>query len=119
MRRREHILRVIREEYPDGVTPVELCARMQRNSRHYPLSVVRYIVAALRRQRLVKWDDDTQTLRTANPEECPTFSDLERTTVPLDRWGSTDQVAGSHNECLHGNTTAERAACRRGRGVGN
>lgn len=115
LKRREHILRVITEEYPDGVTPAELRARMQRSGRAYTLSVVQYTVATLRRQRLVKWDDETRTLRAAKPEDCPTFSDLERATVRLDHWESTRQVAGSHDGCPHGNTAAERAACRRSR----
>lgn len=85
---REHILRVIREEYPDGVTPAELRARMARSSRRYTLSVVQYTVATLRRQRLVKWDDDTRTLRAAKPDDCPTFADFERATVPRDYWGT-------------------------------
>ncbi|MCX4962977.1 hypothetical protein [Streptomyces virginiae] len=57
------ILRVIADEYRDGVTPRELSVRMWRSGRTNTPRNVKAAVASLRYRRLLVWDDCTQSLR--------------------------------------------------------
>lgn len=77
-KQREHILRIITEEYPNGVMPTELRARMQHSGRAYTLGVVQAAVASLRAQRRVVWNDDSHTLHAANPADVPSLEDLDQ-----------------------------------------
>lgn len=83
---RECILQVIAEEYPDGITPGELRARMERSSRAYTLGVVQAAVASLRAQRRLVWNDDSHTLQAAKPSDAPPLEDLDKGAEPSDSY---------------------------------